>query len=184
MSRSPIDDKTFEALYRENRSAVYGTVYACLPHTADIDDIVQETFLAAYLQYPTIRHKDNIGAWLCGTARNLALKKWRDTRFTLSLEDIEGMAAGHTERDYLRKEEREEIRRAVAALSGPVAETVTLFYLSGKTIREIAGLLGVPEGTVKSRLHDGRKSLRGELIKRLQWEGKGMEKRNLCFGLC
>ena len=179
MSRFTGDDKTFEALYRENRAAVYGTVYACLPHSADIDDIVQETFLAAYLQYQTIRQKDNIGAWLCGTARNLALKKWRDTRFTLSLEDIEGLAAGNTEREYLRREEREEIRRAIAALSKPVAETVSLFYLAGKTIPEIAGLLGVPEGTVKSRLHDGRRVLRGELIRRLQWEGKGMENKNI-----
>ncbi len=179
MSRFPLDDKTFETLYRENRAAVYGTVYACLPHSADIDDIVQETFLAAYLQYQSIRNKDNIGAWLCGTARNLALKKWRAARFTLPLEDIENLLTGNAERDYLRKEEREEIRRAIAALSGPVAETVSLFYLAGKSIREIAGLLGVPEGTVKSRLHDGRKALRGELITRLQWEGKVMEKRNI-----
>jgi len=139
LSRLPIDEKTFETLYRENRSAVYGTVYACLPHSADIDDIVQETFLAAYLQYQTIRNKDNIGAWLCGTARNLALKKWRGTRFTLSLEDIEGLLTGNAERDYLRREEREEIRRAIAALSKPVAETVSLFYLAGKPFRRFPG---------------------------------------------
>ena len=178
MSRFTGDDKTFETLYRENRAAVYSTAYACLRSQYDIDDIVQETFLAAYLLYESIRDKDNIGAWLCGTARNLALKKWRSTRFTLSLEDIEGIPAGNMERDYLRREEREEIRRAIAALSKPVAETVSLFYLAGKTISEIAGLLGVPEGTVKSRLHDGRKALRGDLLRRLQMEGENMERED------
>ena len=179
MGRFTGDDTAFEALYHANRSAVYSTAYACLHSLTDIDDIVQETFLAAYLQYDSIRCKDNIGAWLCGTARNLALKKRRSTRFTLPLEEIETVLSGNVERDCIRREENAEIRRAIAALSGPIAETVSLFYLAGKTISEIAGLLGVPEGTVKSRLHDGRKALRGELLRRLQMEGENMEKKNL-----
>lgn len=157
-------EEEFEEIVEKNKAAVYGTVYAYVPYNSDVDDIVQETFIQAYYNYGAIKNKNNIGAWLCGVARNIALKKLRGVRYHLSLDSIMEQASDDLESLYIKNETNIEIHNAISALSKPVAETLILYYFSNKSIREISNLLSVPEGTVKSRLHDGRKKLKGELM--------------------
>lgn len=163
-------EEEFARLINTHKASVYGTAYAYFSYNAEIDDVVQETFVNAYLNYGTIKDKSKIGAWLCGVARNISLKKHRNTRCFLTLKEIEDIGCGDVESEYIKDETHSEIHQAIAALSKPVAETISLFYIAGKSVREISALLSVPEGTVKSRLHDGRKQLKGELINMMKQE--------------
>jgi RNA polymerase sigma-70 factor (ECF subfamily) len=151
----------FAKLYLKYKPAVYGTLYAHIPYNREIDDLAQETFLALYLSYGSVRDKAKIGAWLCGTARNLALKHLRSERFCLSYEELENAAGSGFEDGVIDREEIRALRRAIGSLPKPVAETMTLYYFAGRSVREISALLSVPEGTVKFRLHDGRNKLKG-----------------------
>lgn len=169
----------FEEIIEKNKAAVYGTVYAYFPYNSDVDDVVQETFIQAYFNYGSIKNKDNIGAWLCGVARNIALKKLRATRYHLSLDSVMEKASEDLESRYIKIETSIEIKKAISSLSKPIAETIILYYFSGKNIREISSLLSVSEGTIKSRLHDGRKKLKGELIHIMKEQGNRLEEKDV-----
>lgn len=153
----------FEQIISEYRSALYGTAFAYLNSNSEIDDVVQETFIEFYYKYDTIRDKTKIGAWLCGVCRNIALKRLRATRFTLSLDQASHKATADPADLYEKADCQRMIRAAITRLSQPVAETVSLYYITGLSVTKISDLLGVPQGTVKSRLYEGRRKLKGEL---------------------
>ena len=153
----------FEQIIGEYRSALYGTAFTYLNSNSEIDDVVQETFIEFYYKYETIRDKTKIGAWLCGVCRNIALKRLRGTRFTLPLEQASNKASADPADLYEKADRRRAVRAAIERLSPPVAETVSLYYITGLPVAKIAECLGVPQGTVKSRLYEGRRKLKGEL---------------------
>ena len=157
-------EEELEGLINKYKGIVYGTVYAYLQYNYEIDDVVQETFIQLYFNYEKIRDKEKIGSWLCGVARNISLKKLKNIRFNIPLEDNEYIIGGSLDDELCDKERNEELYKAISRLSKPIAETVTLFYLVEKSISEISYLLSVPEGTIKSRLYEGRKKLKGDLI--------------------
>jgi len=153
----------FEQIIGEYKSALYGTAFTYLNSNSEIDDVVQEAFIEFYYKYDTIRDKTKIGAWLCGVCRNIALKRLRGTRFTLPLEQASNKASADPADLYEKADRKRAVRAAIARLSPPVAETVSLYYITGLPVAKIAECLGVPQGTVKSRLYEGRRKLKGEL---------------------
>ncbi len=153
----------FEQIVSEYKSVLYGTAFAYLNSNSEIDDVVQETFIECYYKYDTICDKAKLGAWLCGVCRNIALKRLRATRFTLSLDHASHKATADPADLYEKADRKRTIHAAIAPLSQPVAETVSLYYITGLPTAKIAELLGVPQGTVKSRLYEGRRKLKGEL---------------------
>ncbi len=157
-------EEELEALINRYKGIVYGTAYAYLQYNYEVDDVVQETFIQLYFNYEKIRDKEKIGSWLCGVARNISLKKLRNTRFNLPLEDNEYMLGKNLDDELCEREANKELYKAISRLSKPIAETVTLFYLAEKSVNEISSLLSIPEGTVKSRLYEGRKKLKEDLI--------------------
>ncbi len=156
-------EEEFEKILCDYKAALYGTAFTYLNSNSEIDDVVQETFIEFYYKYETIRDKTKIGAWLCGVCRNLALKRLRTIRFTLPLDYAANKATADPANIYEKADRRRMIRTAINRLSPPVAETISLYYISELSVAAIADLLGVPQGTVKSRLYEGRRKLKGEL---------------------
>lgn len=156
-------EEAFEAILHEYQPILYGTAFTYLNSNAEIDDVVQETFIEFYYKYDTIRDKTKIGAWLCGVCRNIALKRLRTTRFTLGLDQATHKTTADPADLYEKVDLRRTVRKAIGCLPQPVAETVSLYYFAGQSVAKIAELLGIPQGTVKSRLYEGRRKLKGEL---------------------
>ena len=156
-------EEEFEKILCDYKAALYGTAFTYLNSNSEIDDVVQETFIEFYYKYDTIRDKSKIGAWLCGVCRNLALKRLRAIRFTLPLDYAANKATADPANIYEKADSRRMIRAAINRLSPPVAETISLYYISELSVAAIAELLGIPQGTVKSRLYEGRRKLKGEL---------------------
>ncbi len=156
-------EESFEAILREYKPILYGTAFTYLNSNAEIDDVVQETFIEFYYKYDTIRDKTKLGAWLCGVCRNIALKRLRTARFTLSLDQATHKTTADPADLYEKADLRRTVRHAITRLPQPVAETVSLYYFAGQSVAKIAELLGIPQGTVKSRLYEGRRKLKGEL---------------------
>ncbi|MBQ9744359.1 MAG: sigma-70 family RNA polymerase sigma factor [Clostridia bacterium] len=169
-------EEELEQLINKYKSIVYGTAYAYLRYNFEIDDVVQETFIQLYFNYGKIIDKDKIGSWLCGVARNISMKKLRQTRYYTPLEDNEYIAVRGVDEELCDKERNTELYNAISNLSKPIAETVMLFYLAEKSIREISSLLSVPEGTIKSRLYEGRKKLKGDLIYMMEKKNNSISK--------
>jgi RNA polymerase sigma factor (sigma-70 family) len=138
---------------------------AVLRDRDEAEDAVQEAFLTALDRLPDLRDPEAFPAWLRQIIRTHGSRAARRRR-DLPLDD-QAEQAGREE-SALSRMEREElarkVREAVAALPPAGRETVVMFYIDDMKCSQIAGQLGVPQGTVKRRLHDARERLRAMLL--------------------
>ncbi len=124
----------------------------------DAEDAVQEAFIAAWLKIGSLREPSRFGAWVCRIAVNRAKKCAIHAPDRVSFEEI----CETLGEDRFGGEDTaaEELRMTVRSMPAPFAETLELHYFDGYAVREIAAKTGVPEGTVKWRLSEGRNKLR------------------------
>lgn len=146
---------------------------------AEADDLVQETCLRAFRGWHTFRHGEDVRRWLATICRNTyrALGKRHASRdgATVSLDDpeVDGMLAVDAHRAaqrlnvedlFSRQQVRDAIHGALAALDAPFRAVVLLVDLEGYSYDDAAELLGLPVGTVRSRLYRARHRLQFALI--------------------
>jgi RNA polymerase sigma-70 factor (ECF subfamily) len=167
------DDAALRELFGRHASWLAVRLRALLP-AADVEDVLQETFLAAWRGAGGYRPQGACGGWLWGIARRqaaLLLRRRSPSRQAeLALPAVLGsdqMAAAGPETDPAETAlARAELAVAVAALGpagSPEREVWRLMYEEDRPVAEVAELLGVPPGTVKSRAHRARRLLRAAL---------------------
>lgn len=147
-------------------------------NAAEADDVVQETFLRAYRHWHTYERGTSARAWLFTIARNVFLRSRerqsrrpetleseliRDVAATSPLDALTDEAAADPERLFFASFVDEEVTRAVEQLPTDFREVVVLSDIEGLSYAEIADVIGVPLGTVKSRLYRGRRLLQRAL---------------------
>jgi RNA polymerase sigma-70 factor (ECF subfamily) len=140
------------------------------PH--DADDLVQETYLRAQRAYPTFAPGTNAKAWLFTILRRVHIDRHRRGRLRpapMTEEDLE--EAAPVPRDDGPEPDWREIPpgavlEALAGVPDPFRLPVRLRDLDGLSYRDIGEILGVPPGTVMSRLHRGREYVRRALVDR------------------
>ena len=158
------DDTALRELFALHAPWLAARLRTVLP-AADVEDVLQETFLAVWKGAAGYRPEGEVGAWIWGIARRqAALFLRRRGPAALSLLDAEVDPAGGAVDDPAEAVlARAEIAQAVAAL-GPEGsadrEVWRLMYVEDRPVAEVADLLGVPQGTVKSRAHRARRLLR------------------------
>ncbi len=158
-------EKEFENIVNRNKLIVYSTVMAYLHNGGEVDDIVQETFIYAYYNYQSLRENNKLTSWLCAIARNKAKKYYQTANKTVSLDEFsEKSDTNSTEDNFMEAYQRTEIINEVYKLSNKYRETILLYYIAEKSIKEIAEILSIPEGTVRSRLTESRKKLKKGLV--------------------
>lgn len=150
--------------YRQN---VHAFCYHRIGDFQDAQDLVQEIFLKVYLSLNQLRDPGKFSGWLYRIAINncnLWLRKRKAK--TLSLEDPDKFedTSPSIYEGYQRKELESKIKEALSQLSENNRLVITLRYLAGRSYNEMAEFLNLPLSTVKSRVHEGRKQLREELI--------------------
>jgi RNA polymerase sigma-70 factor (ECF subfamily) len=155
-----VTDAEFQAVFDQNKDAVYRFAWRMSGSAAAAQDITQDAFVAL-LRYPDRFDpaRGTLRAFLLGIARNLALKHWRAEHRHEPLDD-EAVAEPV---DLDRGEIGEIVGRAVRALPPLQREAVILAEYEGLTLAEIARAVDADVGTVKSRLHRARESLRRTL---------------------
>jgi RNA polymerase sigma-70 factor (ECF subfamily) len=160
-------------LYEKYKLRIYRTALAITRDQGAAEDILQETFLRLFTHADRIYTSVSVGPWLYRVAVNLcyAWGQKRSRRVGLVEYMLDQLTAPlHLLPDRLveRHELQEAVRHAIAKLSLPHRTVVVLFYLENLSLKEIAEVLEIPEGTVKSRLHYARESLKGLLKERKQ----------------
>ena len=127
----------------------------------DVEDVLQETFLAVWRGASSYRPQGTPRAWLWVIARNqAALLLRRRGPATAPLGEAPHAGPGRAVA-ALDPAEVAVVRADIAAaLSGPDGEVLRLMYVEDRPVNEVAALLGVPAGTVKSRAHRARRLLR------------------------
>lgn len=158
-------------LYERYKTPMYRTALAITRDEKAAEDILQEAFLRVYAYAHSIDKTVSLGPWLYRVTVNLAyswtrqVKRWLHT-FQDTFERWTSGAQWRPETTTEEQEWRQILQQAIDALSPRHRVVITLHYLEGLSLREIAYVTGVPEGTVKSRLHYARESLRKTILER------------------
>jgi len=157
------DLSAFSELVRRYESKVAATVIGMLGPGDEADDVGQETFIRFYNSLNRFREEASVGTYLTRIAINLSLNELRRRKRRRLL--FRSTDAGN-ESDEPASEEapdqfdrKEIVRRALNALEPKFRAVVTLRLIEGYSTEETAGLLGVPIGTVLSRLLRAQKKL-------------------------
>jgi RNA polymerase sigma-70 factor (ECF subfamily) len=150
------DDTALRELFMRHASWLAARLRAALS-PPDVEDVLQETFLAVWKGARGYRPQGTPQAWMWVIARNqAALLLRRRGAVTAPLEETPHVGLDPAEAAIIRTE-------IAAALKGPEGEVLRLMYVEDRPVAEVAALLGVPVGTVKSRAHRARRVLRGVL---------------------
>ena len=146
-----LDPKTeFRQLYDQEFHSVYRSIRAVVLDTAAAEDLTQETFVRAYRARHRYTPTAPPGAWLRRIGINLAISHLRRQKLARFLPARLYVAPDR--RDYDRAEARDVVEKALTQLSPKLRAAVVLHYYEGLTREEIADVLGVPAGTVASRI--------------------------------
>lgn len=162
------DEKAFRRIVGKYTGIVYSAVRAVIGNRGDIDDIVQEIFIKVYRGLPGFRGSSRLSTWIYRIARNEALNARARMRTDhLPIEDIREMPGGFERPDamYARSRVISDIRRLVAGLDEKYREVIELRYMAERSYVEIAEIMDIPVGTVKTYIHRARARLR-EMIDR------------------
>lgn len=153
----------FENYYRRT----YAVVFNILRRRENAEDITQDAFIKAFQNLHQLNDGAKFGAWLAVIASNLArnyLKREKKMILTDELPVIEtGASEDDTEAEALRSLEVERVRKAIRELPPDQYQVIVLQYYHDLKVEEIAGLLKISPGTVKSRLFRARQRLAGYL---------------------
>src|ERR1039457_191437 len=164
------EETAWEDLVRLHTRRVYGLCYRFTGSGSEAQDLTQEVFLRVFRTLKTFRSAEgSFGTWLARVARNLLIDHYRRTRQErvtdpieeqLSvLEDKGATASERPDHAVAGREASEILQAALQKLSPDLREAVILRDLQEMEYREIAEVLGIPEGTVKSRINRGRAEL-------------------------
>lgn len=159
------DRSAFGELVRRHHAGVVNVVYRMCGEAGRAEDAAQEAFLQAWLRLSDFRPGSSLRNWLYRIAVNAALDSLRrERREPGDLEDapVADPAAG-PERVLLQRERAQRVQRAILSLTEANRAVLVLREYGGLSYREIAAALGIPLGTVMSRLNYARSSLRALL---------------------
>ena len=151
------DVSEFEVLADVCRSSVERYVRFHIANKADSDDILQEVWLAAFKQFSKLKNKDSFKAWIIGIARHKVNDFFRSRCDTINIDELpenEIVQSRYGLVEYLP------VHETLEMLSKNDRQILTLFYFENMPQKEIASRLGIPLGTVKSRLNTARKNFK------------------------
>ena len=163
------DQSAFAELYDALSPLVYGVVLKVVRDPSQAEEVAQEVFVELWrLAARFDGTKGSAKTWAATLAHRRAIDRVRSEQASRVRQDRDANQTVRPERDAVASEveasfEQVRVRRALTQLSELQREAVELAYFGGHTYREVAVLLNVAEGTVKSRIRDGMIRLRDEL---------------------
>lgn len=154
------DKEAFSALFMQTYRTMFLVVRRFLARDEDIYDALQNGYTKAYKYLPRLQAPEAFLTWLKRTMENAA----RDIRADITgretaQEDMAEFADELTADDTEASERRADIQEVLDRLEPRQAEVLTLYYYDGMKLSEIAGLLGEPQSTVRSRFAQAKKAL-------------------------
>ncbi len=157
------DQSAFTSIVQMWERPLFYYLRRLVPSEADVWDLLQEIWLKVFRSIRTLRDPRTLPAFLYTTARNTAISRLRNREFeekgVSSADDICDSSAD----DNTVFDNAEQVHHALDQLPLPQREALTLYFLQDLSLQEIAAVLAVPIGTVKSRLHYGKSAIRNIL---------------------
>nr|CAA9280975.1 RNA polymerase sigma factor RpoE [uncultured Armatimonadetes bacterium] len=171
------DTAAFDLLVRRYEKQIYNTAYRLCNSYDDAADIAQEAFVRAFSNLKSFRGDAAFSTWLHRIVTNVFLdeRKKQRARPHRSLEEVLALEESTVTRQFEDpgpgpqdrvegRERRELLEQAIAVLPEAQRVMVVLYHTQSRSYEEIAQIMGLPMGTVKSRLNRARLALRDKLL--------------------
>lgn len=163
------DFQAFEELFNKYKSSAMRTAYLICGNKTTSEDIVQETFVQCYLNINNLKNPDYFKTWFFKILTRMAWKLSKSDSKNIPIDEIFSKAElnQNHEKDSMTKclesETVQIVRNTVNNLDEKYRTVVVLYYFNGFSVKEIANMLDIFEGTVKSRLFKARRILKGKI---------------------
>ena len=165
------DELAWEAFVRQHQGRIFGLAYHYLGHAEDARDVAQETFVQIYRNRHHLPEESGLLPWMLRIARNQCMdlfrrRKARPPAWDIPVEDMTDLHAPQEDpgQPLLDLARRAMLHRALRELTDLNREMILLKDIQGLTLEDIAGLLGIPLGTAKSRSNRARLELAEKLL--------------------
>ncbi len=167
------DQRAWDAIVRLYRRRVFNVAYTFVGRHEEAEDLTQEIFLRVFRALHTFDRRANFTTWIISVSRNLCIDHFRRVRREretidrrMDASELSPMAPGGDPLSRLERFDRRELLRdALNALPETLRTAVMLRDLQELSYQEIATRLGVPDGTVKSRINRGRRELARQVVR-------------------
>ena len=169
------DSQAFDQLMGYYYPKVLRMAYLISGNHADSEDIVQETFVLCWMNRKKIKEPERFSSWLYRTLTREAWRICRKSRREQPVEEVYGEEEPQVSSvldEVLAHHRDDELYRAIRNLPVKQRTAVVLYYFNQMSTREIAGIMGCLEGTVKSRLYTARANLKQELMEECKRVGR------------
>jgi RNA polymerase sigma-70 factor (ECF subfamily) len=163
-------EREFERLLVESSTLAFRVAYGVLHHREDAEDVAQEALIRAHRNFSRLRERLSFRAWLVRMTWRQAIDRQRADR-RRAIRDMKHWHSVETTTatdPVIAGERAAQVWAAIDTLPDKLRIAIVLAGIEGHDIKEVAGLLGLPEGTVKSRLFLARERLKESL----QWVAK------------
>ena len=153
------DRRAFQALYDRHAERVFRFALSIVRRAHLAEDVLQETMIVVWKRAKTFKGNAKVSTWILGICRNLAFNLLRKEKRGDRLPE----ERPNTSDPAKSVETAVHVERALETLPDHHREVMHLVFYEEMNLREAAEILGIPEGTVKSRMHHARKALAKEL---------------------
>ncbi len=147
----------------ENQRRVFQIAFSILGNSADAEDVAQEAFLRAYQRFTSLREAEKFRAWVNRIVFRLALNRKRGYRRRLARDTAWHVSETRTTVDGASDAEKQvmldRLRREIERLPEKLRGVLQLSLVEDMDAADVGAILGIPAGTVKSRMHTARKLL-------------------------
>ena len=152
-----IDEEEFINLINENKLKIYKTAMAILKNSEDVNDAIQDTMLSAYKNIYSLKNKEYFKTWIITILRNKCFDIIKKNRNVLNFDEnlVDGI-----ENYYDTYKIESSLERILSQLDEELREVTVLYYYDELNIKDIAKIIKIPEGTIKSRLSRAREKIK------------------------
>jgi RNA polymerase sigma-70 factor (ECF subfamily) len=164
MDQNPEDRRLIESAIEAHADSMYRFAFRLSGNRDQAEEIVQETFIGAWKGIHQLRDRDKLKSWLFGILRHQYYQSIERLKRTPKLEGLQDPAEPINRASELQ----DLVQRAIAELEENYRLPLLLVSMEGWSTQEAAEFLGIPQGTVLSRLHRGRQRLKESLSRVLE----------------
>lgn len=150
----------FEKLFYDNRALIFKYLIKLTQNTSLAEELTQETFFRAYMNYASLRDKKKASVWLCQIAKNTYYAWYNDQRKTDSLDEMGEISDfGSIEDAFIQKELSQKALQSLHKLEEPYKEVFMLCVFGGYSLKDISGIFGKSESWARVTFHRAKQKL-------------------------
>ena len=150
----------FEKLFNENREFIFKYLMKMTRDITLSEELTQETFFRAYMNYASLKNKEKASVWLCQIAKNTYFAWYNDQKKTGSLEDLEAVSdENDIEEVFVQKELSQKALCCLHELEEPYKEVFMLSVFGGFSLKDISSIFGKSESWARVTFYRAKQKL-------------------------